>query len=124
MTEPRIWYKYLQNSKEYPWFDWIACGKKTKECRIHRDDWKLVNIGDIIMFNEPTSNRTIKTFVTDITWFRTYGEAYEFWGKYMVPIKGVTVDAVNKIYNEIYLTKNDITDVGQHGVVVLGIEIF
>ena len=117
-----VWEKTLWNTSAYPWFDWVASGKKTIECRIYRKDWKKVKVGDIIYFNAVISNRRIKTEITGITIFKTFSEAYVYHGQKMIPEYILTPDHGDIIYGDIYSSEQDKKDLEKYGVIAVGIQ--
>lgn len=111
----------LQNKPNTPWLDWIASGKKKYEGRLNRGIFKKIKIGDIVVWYDKFSGKTIKTKITELKYYDDFGEAFEDLGEELIPIKDATVDTVKKLYSK-YFSEDDIKAIKVNPVVAIGVE--
>jgi ASC-1-like (ASCH) protein len=114
------YHKSIDNSPNTPWLDLIEQGIKKFEGRVNVGDWKKMKIGDIIIFFDRSTNKRVKTIVTEFRYFPDFGAAFKELGQQFIPIKDITVEGVNKLswkyYSEDHIKKN--------GMVAVGIKLF
>lgn len=109
--------KSLQNPPESPWFDWIANGTKRYEGRLWKDDWSTLKADDIIVFICPMK-RELTCRVKSTPRFESFGAAFDALGSALVPVPGVSIADVVKIYGQYYKDEY----VSQYGVVAIEVE--
>lgn len=119
----KTWEKTLKNDPPYCWFNWMMIETKINECRIYRDDWKLVKEGDIIIFKEINGRRAIKMIVTELLRDTSFESLFDKLGMSMVPVEGMTREKVKEIYAGIYNNAQDIIDIEHNGVISVKVKL-
>lgn len=90
-------------------------GQKRIEGRIHRDKWKEMKIGGILVFNDYHSFT-----ITDVRCYLNFGMMLVNEGiRHVLP--GVTGDLTTAIhiYDQLYHCPKDVLDIEKHGVVAI-----
>lgn len=113
-----IYQKTIDNPNITPWLDWIIEGKKTYEARLNEEEWRELQVGDVIIFSAD-DGKEVKVMVQDLKYYKDFGEAFQNLGKKLVPIKGITIDEVKDIYWDYYSED----DIEKNGIVAFGIKI-
>lgn len=110
--------KNIQNPPNVPWLDWIIEGKKTYEGRLNVGDWRTLRPEDIIIFYDQ-NNKSIKTVVSDLKYFKNFRMAFRSLGQQLVPIQGISEEEVENLYWKYF--KQD--DIDRYGVVAIGLKV-
>ena len=112
--------KFIQNTAEYPWLDWIEVGKKKYEGRLCKEDWSKLKVGAKIVFSVKDSNRAPVTVnVTELKYYDDFGLAFDDLGQELIPISGITREKVIELYSEFF--SDD--DVKKYKVVAVGVAV-
>ena len=106
----------IQNPKEIPWLDLMELREKTYEGRLNRGVYSKMMIGDSIIFKDQ-NNKILHTHIIDLKYYLNFGEAFLDLGRKLVPVEGVDVDGVKKLYSNYFSEDN----IKLHGVVAIGI---
>lgn len=107
--------KKISNEAPYKWLDFIEKGEKTYEGRLNKDDWKNMQIGDLIDLEDYTG-KIIRVKISNKKYYKNFREAYYDLKKKLVPID-ISVDEVVKIYSKYFSDK----DIEKFGVVAIGV---
>ena len=97
-------------------FNSIKKGFKTIEMRLYDEKRRLINIGNIIEFNNRTSNEKIYVKVIQLHIFNNFKELYESFDKVLLGYKEYDIASPNDM--NIYYSKEEQDKYG-----VVGIEI-
>lgn len=113
----KLFYRQISNPAETPWLDWIESGIKTYEGRLNKEIWSKLRVGDHIVFQTVDETKEVEIIVTELRYYKDFGEAFNELGSKLVPIKDANVDDVKKLYNQFFTDD----DVAKYGVVAVGI---
>lgn len=119
----KVYNKTLQNHAPYTWFDWIANKSKTYECRIRREDWIGIKLGDVIVFREIGGDRQMTTRVVDLVFGKDFADLFGKVGQKMIPVDGMDAANAKEIYAKIFGSEKDKKDIAEFGVVAVGIDV-
>lgn len=87
-----------------PWFSYVRAGRKTIECRLFRDKFRAVHVGQIIRFHHapPEEIRPIETRVVDIRRYASFAECLERDAFYRILPDTRDIDDGIQIYRKFY----------------------
>ena len=98
----------------------IIEGKKKYECRVYKDFWASLNIGDVFVFTDGETNVIVK--VTEFKYFNNFGDAWFVLGDSFIPsdIRNVTnQNEASAEYSNFYTSE----DIIKYGVVAVGLNV-
>jgi ASC-1-like (ASCH) protein len=116
--------EFIQEEKSYhshlgePHFSDIKNGTKTVEGRLNKGKFRVMSIGDTIIFHNKSTDEIIKVIVTKKTVYNTFKEMLESEGLDIVlPRQLVIEDGVN-VYRQFFTEEQE----KGHGVVAIGLK--